>query len=189
VALHCVTRSQLVVALAALRSAGSSGLDRIEHAAVVPPDCLRDLAESGVLVVTQPNFVSERGDQYLADVDVEELPTLWPLASLLNSGVRVALSTDLPFGGLDPWKAICAAVTRITGAGRLLNPRERVSPHQAVTMFFGTPERPDVPRRIAVGQQGDLCIVSGSPDDVLSNLDSRMVAGTVIKGELHGELQ
>jgi len=189
VALHCVTRSQLVVALAALRSAGSSGLDRIEHAAVVPPDCLRDLAESGVLVVTQPNFVSERGDQYLADVDVEELPTLWPLASLLNSGVRVALSTDLPFGGLDPWKAIHAAVTRTTRAGRAFNPRERVSPHQAVTMFFGTPERPDVPRRIAVGQQGDLCIVSGSPDDVLSNLDSRMVAGTVIKGELHGELQ
>jgi hypothetical protein len=56
-------------------------------------------------------------------------------------------------------------------------------------MFFGTPERPDVPRRIAVGQQGDLCIVSGSPDDVLSNLDSCTVVGTVIKGELHGELQ
>jgi predicted amidohydrolase YtcJ len=184
VALHCVTRSQLVVALAALRSAGSSPSDRIEHAAVVPPDCLRDLAESGVLVVTQPNFVSERGDQYLVDVSGEELPALWPLASLLNSGVRVALSTDLPFGGLDPWKAIHAAVTRTTGAGHLLNPRERVSPHQALTMFFGTPQRPDVPRGIAAGQQGDLCLVSGSPKELFSNLDSRLVVGTVINGAL-----
>ena len=188
VALHCVTRSQLVVALAALRSAGSSPSDRIEHAAVVPPDCRRDLAESGALVVTQPNFVSERGDQYLVDVEGGELPALWPLASLLNSGVRVALSTDLPFGGLDPWKAVHAAVTRTTGAGRLLNPRERVSPHQALTMFFGTPQRPDVPRRIAPGQQGDLCLVSGSPEELLINLDSRMVVGTVIGGKLqnHG---
>jgi len=184
VALHCVTPSQLVVALAALRSAGSSPADRIEHAAVVPPDCLRDLAESGVLVVTQPNFVSERGDQYLVDVAVAELPTLWPLASLLNSGVRVALSTDLPFGGLDPWKAIHAAVTRKTGAGRLLNPQERVSPHQALTMFFGTPAQPDVPRAVAPGQQGDLCVVSGSPEELLGNLDSRLVVGTVIDGAL-----
>jgi len=173
-----------VVALAALRSADSSGSDRIEHAAVVPPDCLRDLAESGVLVVTQPNFVSERGDQYLVGVAGWELPALWPLASLLNSGVRVALSTDLPFGGLDPWKAVHGAVTRTTGAGCVLNSQERVSPYQALTMFFGTPERPDVPRRIVPGQQGDLCMVAGSPEELLSNLDSRMVIGTVMDGAL-----
>ena len=41
VAVHCVTAAQLVVALAALRSAGSHPRDRIEHAAVVPDDNAR----------------------------------------------------------------------------------------------------------------------------------------------------
>src|SRR6201993_703118 len=47
VALHCVTAAQLVVAIAALRAAGSHPLDRIEHAAVVPDDNLADLADLG----------------------------------------------------------------------------------------------------------------------------------------------
>ena len=91
---HCVTAAQLVVTLAALRAAGSRAGDRIEHAAVVPDDCLADLADLGVTVVTQPNFVAERGDQYLDDVPADEHHQLWRVASLLEAGVPVALSTD-----------------------------------------------------------------------------------------------
>ena len=75
VALHCVTHAQLVVALAALRSAGGHPRDRIEHAAVVPDDMIADLVDVGVTVVTQPNFVAERGEHYLRDVPVDEHPS------------------------------------------------------------------------------------------------------------------
>ncbi|EUA43878.1 amidohydrolase family domain protein [Mycobacterium xenopi 4042] len=44
VAIHCVTAAQLVVTVAALRQAGTRPGDRIEHAAVAPPDSLVDLA-------------------------------------------------------------------------------------------------------------------------------------------------
>ena len=54
--------------IAALRQAGTHPRDRIEHAAVAPLDCLTDLAELVVTVTTQPNFVAERGDQYLDEV-------------------------------------------------------------------------------------------------------------------------
>ena len=54
--------------------AGTRPGDRIEHAAVVPTDCLADLADLGVTVATQPNFVAERGDQYLADVPARRAP-------------------------------------------------------------------------------------------------------------------
>ena len=54
-------------------------------------------------MVTQPNFVAERGDQYLADVPAGEHHELWRLASLKDAGVPVALSTDMPFGDADPW--------------------------------------------------------------------------------------
>ncbi|MEV3903512.1 amidohydrolase family protein [Mycobacterium sp. NPDC050551] len=184
VAVHCVTAAQLVVTIAALRAAGTRPGDRIEHAAVVPDDCLADLAELGLTVVTQPNFVAERGDQYLVDVPADELPQLWRLRSLLESRVGVALSTDSPFGSGDPWAAMRAAVHRETPAGAVLNPAERVTAATALSLFHGSAEQPSVPRWVAPGQPGDLCVLAASPREVLDALDADLVAATVVGGEV-----
>ena len=184
VAVHCVTAAQLVVTLSALRSAGGHPQDRIEHAAIVPEDNVADIAELGVTVVTQPNFVAERGDQYLADVPAAEQHELWRLASLLHAGVSVALSTDMPFGESDPWAAMRAAVSRTTPGGVVLNAGECVSARDALTMFFGAPDRPVRVRSVAPGQPGELCVLSAPPEQVLAELDSDMVAATVVAGEV-----
>lgn len=184
VAVHCVTAAQLVVTIAALRAAGSHPLDRIEHGAMVPDDNLADLAELGVTVVTQPNFVAERGDQYLADVPADEHAQLWRVASLLKADVRVALSTDMPFGHGDPWTAMRAAVFRTTPSGAVLNANECVSALTALTMFLGRPDQPGVLRTVEPGQPGDLCVLSEPPASVLDALDAGMVAATIIGGDL-----
>ncbi|OBI51879.1 amidohydrolase family protein [Mycobacterium sp. E796] len=184
VAVHCVTAAQLVVTIAALRAAGSHPQDRIEHAAVVPDDNLADLADLGVTVVTQPNFVAERGDQYLADVPAAEHPQLWRVASLLDAAVPVALSTDMPFGHGDPWTAMRAAVYRTAPSGAVLNGNECVSALTALTMFLGRPDCPGRPRSIEAGQPGDLCVLTEPPATALAELDAGMVAATVIGGEL-----
>jgi predicted amidohydrolase YtcJ len=184
VAVHCVTAAQLVVTIAALRAAGSHPLDRIEHAAVVPEDNLGDLADLGVTVVTQPNFVAERGDQYLAEVPAHEQDQLWRVASLLNAQVPVALSTDMPFGHGDPWAAMRAAVSRTARSGAVLNASECVSARTALTMFLGWPDRPARPRTVEIGEPGDLCVLSEPPEVVLAELDAALVAATLIKGEL-----
>lgn len=184
VAVHCVTAAQLVVTIAALRAAGVHPRDRIEHAAVVPDDNLADLAELQITVVTQPNFVAERGDQYLADVPVAEHDQLWRVASLRDAGVRVALSTDMPFGHGDPWTAMRAAVHRTTPSGTVLGAGECVSPTVALTMFLGRADRPDRARAVRVGEPGDLCVLSEPPATALAELDAGMVAATVIGGEL-----
>ncbi|OBG99551.1 MULTISPECIES: amidohydrolase family protein [unclassified Mycobacterium] len=184
VAVHCVTAAQLVVTIAALRAAGSHPRDRIEHAAVVPDENLADLAELGVTVVTQPNFVAERGDHYLADVPAAEHPQLWRVASLLDARVPVALSTDMPFGHGDPWTAMRAAVYRTTPGGAVLNPNECVSALTALTMFLGRPDQPGRARTVDTGQAGDLCVLTEPPATVLAELDAGMVAATVIGGEL-----
>lgn len=184
VAVHCVTAAQLVVTIAALKDAGSHPPDRIEHAAVVPEDNLADLAELGVTVVTQPNFVAERGDQYLADVPAHEIDQLWRVASLRRAGVSVALSTDMPFGHGDPWAAMRAAVSRTTPSGVILNGAECVTPTAALTMFLGWPDRPDRPRTVEIGEPGDLCVLSEPPAVALAELDAALVAATVIRGEL-----
>jgi predicted amidohydrolase YtcJ len=184
VAVHCVTAAQLVVTLSALQAAGGHPQDRIEHAAVVPDDTVADLAALGVTVVTQPNFVAERGDQYLADINADEHHELWRVASLMKAGVPVALSTDMPFGKADPWAAMRAAVRRTTATGAMLGADECVSAREALTMFCGTASRPTEARTIEPGQPGDLVVLDASPAEVLSELDAGMVSATVIAGEV-----
>ena len=186
VAIHCVTAAQLVVTLAAYRAAGVRPGDRIEHAAVIPGDVVADVADLGAVVVTQPNFVAERGDAYLAEVDPGDREGLWRLGSLLRAGVRVALSTDFPFGHRDPWAAMRAAVSRTTASGTVLGADEAVSPLQALLLFQGTAMHPDVPCTLEVGQPGDLCVLTGTPGDVLAGLDAGMVEMTIVDGEVCG---
>ncbi|MEW2479247.1 amidohydrolase family protein [Mycobacterium sp. NPDC049093] len=182
VAVHCVTAAQLVVTIAALRAAGSHPADRIEHAAMVPEDCIDDLVSLGITVVTQPNFVAERGDQYHADVPGAEHDQLWRLATLLAAGVSVALATDAPFGAPDPWAAMRAAMDRRTPHGVVLNPVERISGRRALTLFLGSATQPARPRRIAPGEPGDLCLLAASPQRVVDTLDADLVAATIIAG-------
>jgi predicted amidohydrolase YtcJ len=184
VAVHCVTAAQLVVTIAALRAAGALPGDRIEHAAVVPEDCLNDLAALGVIVATQPNFVCERGDQYLVDVDAGERPDLWRLASLQDADVAVVLSTDMPFGDADPWAAMRAAVHRTTASGAVLGPEEAVSARAALELFFGEAEQPTRQRTIAPGQPGDLCLIAADEGELLAALESGSVAATIVDGRV-----
>lgn len=184
VAVHCVTAAQLVVTIAALRIAGVHPGDRVEHAAAVPDDCIADLVDLGVTVVTQPNFVAERGDQYRTDVPPGEHRELWRVATLLTAGVDVAFSTDTPFGDGDPWAAMQAAVERRTPSGAVLGPHEMVSPGTALRLFQGAAEHPATPRTIAPGQPGDLCVLEGSPHDVLADLDGDRVTATIVGGEI-----
>lgn len=127
VAVHCVTRVQLVAALAA----GVGPGDRIEHGAVIPDDLIPALR--GITVVTQPNFVAERGERYRREVEPDDLPHLYRCGALLRAGVPVLGGTDAPYGGSDPWAAMRAAVDRD------LNPDERVTPEQALALFSGGP--------------------------------------------------
>jgi predicted amidohydrolase YtcJ len=184
IAVHCVTAAQLVVTIAALRETGCHPGDRIEHAAVVPADSLAELADLGVTVVTQPNFVAERGDQYLDDVPAAEHDQLWRLASLLAAGVPVALSTDMPFGDGDPWATMRAAVHRSTPSGAVLGRDECVSARTALTMFFGSAEQPSRPRRVESGETADLCVLTVPPQTALAELDADSVAATIVGGEI-----
>jgi predicted amidohydrolase YtcJ len=184
VAVHCVTAAQLLVTIAALRQAGSHPQDRIEHAAMVPSDCTADLADLGVTVVTQPNFVAERGDQYLAEITADEHDQLWRVASLLLAGVPVAFSTDMPFGQGDPWAAMRAAVHRMTASGTVLGADECVPARRALMMFLGWPEQPARARTVTPGQPGDLCLLTMPPEAALAQLDASVVAATVIGGQI-----
>jgi predicted amidohydrolase YtcJ len=181
-AVHCVTRAQLVVALAALHDAGLTPLDRIEHAALVPDELVDELRSSGVTVVTQPNFVVERGDAYIADVDAADMPYLYRCRSLLDAGVRVAAGTDAPFGEPDPWASIKAAVERRTPSGVVLGAHERIDPERALALFLGEASAPSKPRHVAPGAAADICVLRCPMAVALKEPDAGLVGATVIDG-------
>jgi predicted amidohydrolase YtcJ len=106
------------------------------------------------------------------------------VASLLKAGVKLALSTDMPFGVGDPWATMRAAVHRTTAAGAVLGADECVSAREALAMFFGTSGQPTDMRTIAPGQPGDVCVLAAPPAEVLGQLDSEMVVATVVAGEV-----
>jgi predicted amidohydrolase YtcJ len=185
VAIHCVTRSELVFALAALREAGCRPGDRIEHAAVADADALAGLASLPVTVVTQPNFVAERGDAYRRDVAREDHDHLYRGRGFERAGIPLAGGTDAPFGEPDPWAAMRAAVERRTPSGERLGPREALSPERALALFTTPLEAPGgAPRAVAPGARADLCLLDRPWREARRDLSGDAVAATLCGGRL-----
>ena len=184
VAVHVVSRASLWLTLTALADAGPLDGDRIEHGSVIPPDAVGTIARLGITVVTQPNFVAERGDAYLHDVDTEDLPWLYRVAGLRRAGVAVAGGTDAPYGDADPWRAMAAAVERCTATGAVLGPAERVSPEEALALFTGTLRRPETPAQVRPGAPGDLCLLEVPWRAARGQLSSDLVAATIRGGRI-----
>ena len=184
VAMHCVTEAELVFALAAFRDAGTRCGDRIEHASVTPPVLLDQIRELGLLVVTQPQFVAERGDAYLRDLPDEEHAWLYRCRGFLDRGIPLAGGSDAPFGHADPWRAMRAAVERRTASGRSLGAREALSPEQALSLYLGSLEQPGRKRRIAVGAAADLCLLDRPWREARTLLRSACVSATIQAGRI-----
>ena len=186
VAVHCVTRAELVVALAAWDEVGPEPGDRIEHGAVIPVELMAEIRSRGLVVVTQPSFVAARGDQYLTDVDPDDRAHLWRCGTLLDAGVGVAAGTDAPFGDANPWRAIAAARDRTTPAGVVLGPAERITAERALAMFLTPLDDPaGRPRRVEVGAPADLCLLATRLADALADPAATTVAATVHAGAVH----
>jgi predicted amidohydrolase YtcJ len=185
VAIHCVGRAELALAVRALEEAGLRADDRLEHASVAPPELVELVAKSGVLVVTQPHFLEERGDDYLREVEAGDVPWLYRGRAWLEAGVRLAAGSDAPFGTPDPWHAIRAAVFRRTRAGVAIGEGEGLSPERALALFLGPLGNPGgAPRRVAPGEPADLCLLDRSWRSAREELSGAYVRATWCAGRL-----
>lgn len=179
VAIHAVTAAAAALAIAGWNEVGSMPGDRLEHGAILSLAAAQRLVEHGIIVVTQPAFIRERGDQYLRDVDPSDLNDLWRCASLAAGGVSIAAGTDAPYGSDDPWDSIAGAIERTSEAGISLGSAERLRPIAALNLFLGSARHPATPRRIAPGQLAHLCVLDEPLERVLQDPSSNHVVMTV----------
>ena len=181
VAVHCVTRAELFLTLAAIEAAGAHPGDRIEHASIAPDEAVEWIARLGLSVVTQPHFLTERAAEYAREVDCEDRPLLYRLQTWRDAGVRLAGGSDAPFGGLSPWAAMAAAVNRPPGFGA----GESVSPEAALGLFLGDSDDPGGPaRQLTNGAPADLCLLDRGWQAARADLGAVGVCLTLVGGEI-----
>jgi len=134
-------------------------------------------------VVTQPQFIHERGDAYLRDVDAAEHAHLYRLRSFLDNGVPLAAGSDAPYGDPDPWKAMASAVARRTRDGASIGPAESLTPEQALGLFMAPLNDPGAaPREVRVGTRADLCLLDRSWAEAREALQDVVPQMTWIRG-------
>jgi predicted amidohydrolase YtcJ len=185
VAIHAVTRTEMVLACGALEAAGPRAGDRIEHASVMPPALAEWIAHLGLTVVTQPGFVRDRGDSYIRDVDAVDQPWLYRCRGAIDAGISLGAGTDAPFGSPDPWLAMQAAVTRRTLGGAVLGAAERLTPERALALFTSPPNAPGgLPRPVNLGAIADLCLLDRPWSSARSDLSSATVRATLRAGRV-----
>lgn len=177
VAIHCVSRVEVVFAVSALTEVGSLSGDRLEHATELPADVVALANTLQLHIVPNPNFLYDRGDQYIQDNGPSVLDSLYPIRTMLASGIRCTGGTDAPFGDADPWRVIKAATDRRTRNGAVIGARDAIDPEEALTLLTNR-------REIKVGIPANLVCLDRSWYEARHRLISNDVRLTILEGRV-----
>ncbi len=154
VAVHAIGDAAVQAALDAFTATEAHG--SIEHAQLVRSEDIARMGRLGVRASVQPAHL-------LDDRDVTErcwpdrADRCFPLRSLHQAGVTLALGSDAPVAPLDPWLAMAAAVHRSGDARGPWNPAESLTAPQALAAST------DGRRTLAPGGPGDVVLLDDNP--------------------------
>ncbi|ULN45497.1 amidohydrolase [Mycolicibacterium goodii] len=105
---------------------------RIEHFGIARPDQVERAGRLRIAVTPQAGFIGPIGDQIADLVGVEREPWLYRGRSVIDAGVLLAGSSDLPVADNNLRRGMQSAVDRRTHSGSTLAPKEAITPEEAL---------------------------------------------------------
>lgn len=162
---------------------------RIEHCAECSPRLLERIKRLGLIVTTHPSFAYYSGDRYLATVPTDIIPYLYPVRSLVESGLVIAGASDSPVAPASPLMGIYGGVTRQTSSGQKFSTEQAVDARKVLSLYtihaaYAAHEEQSR-GSITPGKLADMILLSNdpttSPAEEIKNIKVEM---TVIDGEV-----
>jgi predicted amidohydrolase YtcJ len=133
VSCHCVGDQAIDMAINAIEAALKEKPDdnhrhKIEHLLFPTETALQRIKELGIVVSTQPNWVSMLGDGYRNVSNDETMERLMPIRTMLDMGIPLAFGCDVPATPyIEPNWTFAGATTRTTWNDNLYNPDQTIS--------------------------------------------------------------
>ena len=139
---------------------------RIEHAGAMYPALTARAAELGIVIVSQPGFLSALGDGFAAAFP-GQADQLYAFGSWRRAGLTVAGSSDAPVISAAPLLGIRDAVTRRTDGGQVLGPGERLTAREALALYTteaaAAMHREDEIGSLQPGKLADFVVLDANP--------------------------
>lgn len=166
---------------------------RIEHLGLPSAGHLARCAAMNVIAVPQTVFLPALGTTFRRYLPDDYFPRCYPIRSLLDAGLTVALSSDAPVVPDDnPLLGFKAALDRQDGSGDPIAPEQAITPYEALYAYSmgGAIASGDQDNRgsIRPGKWADLVVLSGDPlttppDDLLNiQVEQTYVGGELVYG-------
>jgi predicted amidohydrolase YtcJ len=190
VALHAIGDAAIDLALDLIEECqteyGDNGAkNRVEHFGVSRPDQVERAGRLGIVATPQASFTIPLGDQEMKMVGPDREGWLYRTKSLLDAGVVVAGSSDLPVAINNVRVALQSLVDRTTEAGQLMGPDEAVDAETALRTYtvgsaIGTGQLANK-GTLTRGKLADFVALSDSPLTA-SRIDELDVIATFVGG-------
>jgi predicted amidohydrolase YtcJ len=147
-------------------TAGNARRHRIEHGGAMYPPLAARAAALGIVVASQPGFMSTLGDGFAAAFG-DRRDDLYAFGSWRRAGITVAGSSDAPVITADPLLGIRDAILRRTGDGLVLGPAERLTARDALDLYttqaaFAMHREGDI-GSLEPGKLADFVVLDRSP--------------------------
>lgn len=160
-------------------------INRIEHFGIARPDQVERAGQLKIAVTPQASFTIPIGDQMMDRVGPERVGWLYRARSLVDAGVVLAGSSDLPVAPNNVRVAMQSLVERKTERGQIMGKNELLTAVQALRSYteWSAQAIGEIDDRgtLSRGKLADLVVLSDSPLTA-TRIDEIEVLATFVGG-------
>ncbi len=188
---HAQGERAIAATIRAFRATDDGGpmLRRIEHGGALTPRLRAEAQGLGLIVASQPAFLSALGDGFMDAFGPERGAELYPFRSILDHAIQLVFGSDAPVVSASPWLGMRDAVLRTTAGGRSIGPAHALSMTEALTAYSLAAKHSGIPTAdvgsLEAGQRADFVVVDRDPVHTIPAdlLDLRVIQ-TVVAGRV-----